>query len=142
MSCHLMALALAQTGQADTALPRFQKAIASTPSNHEIHTNLGSTLITLERCSGALDSFDKAIRLKPDSVDAFYNRSIALQCLQRFDEALASYDQVTKFAADHVSAHYNKALLLLGQFKEGWDLFEWRWQSRNFISPRRTPTAH
>src|SRR5262249_35721407 len=49
-------------------------------------------------------------------------------------EAVASYGEALRLQPDHVDAHYNRgtAWLLLGNFKEGWPEYEWRWRRKQF----------
>ena len=91
-------------------------------------------------------SFDTAIRIKPDYAEAHSNRGNALQDLKRFDEALASYKKAIEIKPDYTVAHHNLSLchLLLGNFQDGWQEYEWRWKNesatrlqsnRNFPQP-------
>ena len=63
------------------------------------------------------------------------NRGNALRALKRFDEALESYDRLLAFAPDHQSCQINKAYLLLalGKFAEGWQKYEWRRRTNDWI---------
>jgi len=47
------------------------------------------------------------------------------------DEALASYDKALALKPDYAEAYWNKSLLLIlmGQYLEGWKLYEWRLQN-------------
>lgn len=67
------------------------------------------------------------------------NWGVVLQKLRRFTEALDSFDLAIRLDPHYVSPHLNKAmcLLSLGQFEEGWRLYEWRWQNAQWASSRR-----
>ncbi|MFC0348858.1 tetratricopeptide repeat protein [Undibacterium danionis] len=67
------------------------------------------------------------------------NWGVVLQKLGRFEEALQRFDRAMQLAEDYVSPRINKAmcLLSLGQFDEGWRLYEWRWKNAQWDSSRR-----
>jgi hypothetical protein len=75
---------------------------------------------------------------------AYFNRGNVLERLKRYDEALASLNQAIALDPGYVAAYWNKSLLklLLGDYEEGWKLYEWRWKrdgagssARNFPQP-------
>jgi tetratricopeptide (TPR) repeat protein len=138
--------ALKDLNRLDEALPSFDKSITLKPSYAEAHSNRGTTLQELKRLEEALVSYDKAIAINPDYAEAHSNRGTALQELKRLDEALASYDKAISIKSDYASAHWNLSLchLLRGNFKNGWEGYEWRWKAedisntagvRNFSQP-------
>jgi hypothetical protein len=51
-------------------------------------------------------------------------------------EALRCYDRATALKSDIADAYFGKSLvkLSLGDFKTGWELYEWRWKSGDFAS--------
>lgn len=67
------------------------------------------------------------------------NWGVVLQKLRRFDQALAAFAQAIQLDPEYVSPRLNKSicLLSLGQFAEGWQLYEWRWKNEQWDSSRR-----
>ena len=65
------------------------------------------------------------------SAVAHNNRGVILQELGRIDQAIAAYGQALALRPDHADALRNRALALLlaGEFSEGWELHEHRWQA-------------
>ena len=55
------------------------------------------------------------------------------------DAALASYDKAIELKPDYADALFHKslALLLAGNFRQGWEFYEWRLKRENPASPRR-----
>jgi len=58
--------------------------------------------------------------------------------LKRLDEALASYGKAIALKPDHADGYKNRAhcRLLVGQYKEGWTDYEWRFEAKDFPSKR------
>jgi tetratricopeptide (TPR) repeat protein len=114
----------------EDALESYDLAIALDPKYAEAYSNRGNILIDLKRLDEALLSFDRAIALNPKDVEIYCNRANALKILHRFDDAIASYDLAIALNPDCAEANWNKALLklLVGDYTEGWALYEWGWK--------------
>jgi tetratricopeptide (TPR) repeat protein len=110
----------------------YDKALALRPDYAEARSNRGAALTEIGRCEEALDDFAHALRLKPDSVDAFYNRGNALLALARVEDALRSYADALALAPRDPDANFNDALarLCVGDFREGWRKYKYRWDRR------------
>ena len=52
--------------------------------------------------------------------------------MKRFDEALRNHDRAIELDPDYAEFYLNKSLTLLlwGELKEGWKLYEWRWKTK------------
>jgi len=87
-------------------------------------------LFSLGRYGDAVATYDRALSIAPDHVKALNNRGLALQALNRHDEAVASYSKALEIRKDYADAHFNQALALLtiGDFRRGFEQYEWRWQ--------------
>ena len=111
----------------DKALFDYQKA-NKLSSNPYILFNYGNALKELRRLDEALHVYEKSIELKPDYAEAYNNRGNALKDLKRFDDAFISYDRAIQIKPDYAEAIFNKSILklLLGEYKEGWQLYESR----------------
>ncbi len=131
--------ALRKLGRPDEALDCYARALVLQPDHADAFNNSGNALRDLGRHAEALARYDTAIALKPDYAEAYDNRGVVLDDLRRFDEALASFDRAIAIAPDYPDAYANKSLvkLRLGDFAEGWPLYEWRWRSKNFTSNPR-----
>jgi len=129
--------------QFNEAMFCYDQAIKLTPDFAEAYFNRGVLLANLERFSEAILSYDQAIALLPAYADAFCNRGYALQQFNKFEDALHDYNRAIELDAGFDLAKWNKAflLLLLGEYSEGWKLYESRWHVyqkeffRNFSQP-------
>jgi len=134
---------LSELARWEEALASCDRAIALQPSSAMAHNNRGVALQGLVRLDESLACFDRAIDLKPDYVEAYCNRGRVLSDLRRWHEALACCDQAIALKPDLADAYWDKSMLklALGDFEEGWKLYEWRWRChqrthvRNFVEP-------
>ena len=122
------ALVLVSLGRHQEALAAYDHAIALQPDAHSPHHGRAATLMALNRFEDALAGFTMAVALKPDAVESHTGRGGALWRLHRFQEAMAAYDRAIEIQEDCAEAWFAKGLLLLllGHYKEGWELHEWR----------------
>ena len=136
--------ALQELKQLDAAIASYDKGISHNPDYAEAYSNRGSALQELNQLDAAHASFNKAISLKPSYAEAYSNRGGALQELKQLDAAIESYDKAISLNPDYANAYGSKSLCLLlsGKFLESWDLYEWRWETkeiskfkRNFSQP-------
>lgn len=125
--------ALTDLKRYDEALANYDKAIALNPAHVMAYNNRGNALKELNRHEEALASLDRAISLSPGYAKAYINRANVLKDLNRHDEALASIDRALAISPGSPEALWNKGLLriLLGEYGEGWELYEWRWKKDN-----------
>ena len=105
----------------------YQAAISLQPGYANAHGNLGTAYLALAQYENALASFDSALQLNPETHGARNNRANALQNLHRFDDALRAYDDILSR-----DVHDNATAL------KGWRLYEWRWQTSQLDSSRRS----
>jgi tetratricopeptide (TPR) repeat protein len=123
-------LALAALGRHDEAVAEFEASLAMSPSNAAAHYNRGISLFSLGRYAESVVAYDRALAIAPDHVKAWNNRGLALQTLNGHYEALASYSKALELQKDYADAHFNQALALLtvGEFRRGFEQYEWRWR--------------
>jgi tetratricopeptide (TPR) repeat protein len=154
LSCYNLAAALSPTNahiflqcgsiltemkRFDEALGNFEQGIALDSSTAELYFMRGHALQSIGQFEAALADYDQAISLKPDYAEAFTNRGAVFAFLGQRDEAIRDYKHAIAIAPLNPVTIWNKSLhlLLTGQFTEGWELYEWRWQREDFTSPRR-----
>ena len=128
-----------QRGRLEDGVRIIGKSLKINPNQPNALNNRGNALQDLKRLDEALASYDHAISLNPDYAEAYYNRGNALQDLKRLDEALASYDRAIALNPNYAKAYWNKSLLkiLIGEYLEGWKLYEWRWKKEPQINSLR-----
>jgi len=125
----------------------LEAALEIDPKLVNAWSNLGANLKMLYRFEEALNAYDRVLELNPQQVDAMCHKGLVLQDLKRMDEALACYEKALEIEPENTLANWNKAfgLLLKGNFANGWDTYEARWQHkelkltlRSYLQPRWT----
>ena len=128
----------------EEALASHDKAIELRPQYVEAFSNRGIVLTLMMRLEEAIASYERAIELDPNHAESFSNLGFAFKESMQFDRALQAYDRCIDLRPEYSNAYWNKSLtlLLLGDFINAWNLYEWRWKSdefakfrRNFIEP-------
>jgi tetratricopeptide (TPR) repeat protein len=134
-------LALKALGKNENAISSFDKAIALQAHFPEAYLNLAAAYRGERRLTEALESIQKAIDQKPDYAQAHSNQGNIYQDLHQLDAAIASFDKAISLEPDLAEAYFNKsiALLLKGDYKAGWPLYEWRWVNDNKTALHRHP---
>lgn len=130
------AVTLIEMKRFEEALAGCERALALQPKYAEAYSNRANALRNLRRFSESLASYDRAISIRPNCVEAHINRGVTLMEQKRFADALKCYERAISLKPDNADAHFNMAhcRLLTGDFKRGWQDYEWRWktaQARN-----------
>jgi tetratricopeptide (TPR) repeat protein len=113
----------------DEAFASFDKALALRPDYADALCNRGLALADLGRYDEALAHYERALRINPNFGNAHFNRGNAYLALNRLNEAVASYRAAAALEPDNADIAFNEALarLCMGDFREGWKKYEYRW---------------
>jgi len=126
-------------------LAAFERALALDGNSVEALNNRGVALVQLSRPEEAVQSFARAALCRPDYSESYTNAGNTLKGLKRYREALENFDRALSIKPDDVMTIWSKALtkLTLGEFREGWPLYESRLKlshlqplQRRFSAPR------
>jgi tetratricopeptide (TPR) repeat protein len=133
------AVSLKSLQRHDAALAAFAAVLAARPDDTDTLNECGGLLSRLGCPDAALDCYDKALAIAPDVVELHINKGSTLAAASRFAEALASFSAAAALAPQRGEAHYKASLirLRLGDFKNGWRDYEWRWQTERAPKVRR-----
>ena len=129
----------------DEAIEYYQKALEINPNSHMVFNNLGNAYYEKGRVDEAITLYRNSIQLNPCFAGSYYNLGVALHNKKQFREALTCYQKTIEIDPDFADAYFNISLilLLLGNFHDGWKLYEWRWRlanhrPRSFFQPEWT----
>jgi len=137
-------LVLDMLKELNSAVESYDRAIDINPDYAEAYTNRGLVLYELGRIEEALANHNRAITLKPDYAEAYTNRGLVLHQLRQLDAAIADYDKAISINPHVAEVHWNKSLilLLLEDYANGWEMYEWRWEIKKFaLEKQRIPHA-
>src|SRR3954470_2897224 len=106
----------------------FDTALAIDPFNAEAHFGKAALCHAQGKLDQALSGYDRALEIQPAHAPALNDRGLALRQAGDITGALQSYDAAIALMPDCPDFRFGKAmcLLLLGQYQEGWRLYEWR----------------
>jgi Flp pilus assembly protein TadD len=119
----------------DDALLSIQAAIALKPSRAISHTRLARILARLGQHQEAIDVATHALKLSPKNATTLLIRSNAHRALNELQESIADLRQAIALDPNNPELPYNLSfdLLLSEQFEEGWQRYESRFQTENFL---------
>jgi len=126
-----LGISLYHSGKYEEALRQLKTALNLNITSPEIHNNIGLALHKLNCFEDAIEHYSKAIALNPMYADAISNRGLTFQSMRKVNDALKDFNNAISINPSHADAQWNKSLLeiMIGNFKEGWLRYEWRWQS-------------
>ena len=118
----------------------FLNATQHKPNLQQAYVNLSAVTEEQERFVEALEWATQALKLNPNCSLAHYNAANALREMARFAEAVTHYQASIRHNPNFPKAHWNLGIcqLLLGDYREGWKLFELR-QSAGEVTLDRYP---
>lgn len=135
-------VALQSLGRWEDALASLDRAIDLVPEYSEARINRGVVLHAMQRWDEALATYEKVLATDPRSVSALINRGVTLHACGQLDAAFSSYGNAIAIEPDAAEAHFFQSLILLlrGEFRKGWQEYQWFWKTVNGAARLRTFT--
>lgn len=135
--------ALKDMNQFEEAINCYDLAIGLRPNYAHALNNKGVALKELSRFEEAISCYKDAIKYKSDYAEPHNNIANIYTAQGKTEDALKLYNKAISIDPHYAPSYWNKALLklLVGDYKEGWELYEWRWKygaknlARNFKEP-------
>lgn len=138
--------ALLELDRAEDALACFEQAARLAGESPALLTNAATALGRLGRRDEALDRLARIVERWPDDAHAALNQALLLLEALRPREAAAAARRALAHHPQDADLHWALAVacLLQGDFAEGWQEHEWRWQAGPFrrnreAAPGRAP---
>ncbi len=128
---HQLSLLHQQRGRLPEAIAAARIAVEHGPQSVETMLHLATLLRQCDQPAEAEALYRRALALRPESVEIMNSLGSSLVEQGRAHDAIRQYEQAIELRPNYAAAHSNRglALLELGRFAEGWDEYEWRWQS-------------
>jgi tetratricopeptide (TPR) repeat protein len=106
-------VAASRANDFDTAIARFQAALAVQPACHECYFNIGYAYLQKKDEKQAEASWQKALEVKPDHAETLNSLATLFNSQKRFDEAAATSARAAASApAGNADAIYNQGIIL------------------------------
>ena len=130
---------LKEMGELDRSVQAYQQALEVAPDDAEIHNNLGVTLKEMGELDRSVQAYQQALEINPQYAEAHNNLGNVLKEMDRLDESVHAYQQALKINPQYAEAHKNLSLSYLkqGNFKQGWEEYQWRWKCDEFAAENR-----
>ncbi len=114
----------------DEATRCYQKALSLDPEHSETYINLGNVFNSQHYFDKAISCYEKVIKIKPHSAVAYNNLGKLFEDQLDLGKAILYYQYALELEQGYAEAHFNysTALLLSGNFKEGFNEYEWRFE--------------
>jgi len=114
-------------------IPYFDKVLEMEPDNVDAlnakgssmvmlgRSEVGNTIIFIDRLDDAITYFDRVLEIEPDNVDALFNKGRALVQLDKRDEGMSYVEKILEMEPDNVDVLTYKAdeLLRVDKSEEG-----------------------
>jgi tetratricopeptide (TPR) repeat protein len=112
----------------DQAVQSLKRAIQLDMQNPKYYNNLAICLGRMGANEEALFYIDQYIKMKPGEATGYNNKANVLKACRRYREAIENYDRALAINPDIFMGKANKGIgyLVLGEYREGWALFEER----------------
>ena len=131
---HNYGIALRELERLEEATKAMQTSIQLDPFNADVWCNLGLVAHALENFELAKRCYLHSIHLDQQHAEGWVNVGMALLEELKPEKALAALERGHKLNPDSPEALFNMAMtqLLLGDFQEGWRLYESRFTTKQF----------
>jgi len=131
---------LYEQGQLAAAIAAYRQCLDLQPTYLPARYNLGVTLGDLERYPEAITALEQVVAAEARHGEAWNLLGFVYGQQRQLDRAISYYERAIQIRPDFAKAHYNLGMTLLqqGEFEQGWQESEWRWQTDQF-TPFQTP---
>lgn len=116
------------------AAETFKDAIEINNKVSQVHFYLGEAYRKLTKYNLAIKAFKKSIEINKDHSSALLFLGISYVEIKEFELAKNAFKKCIDTNPDFIEAHINLAMLhlLTGNYKDGWEEFEWRLKLKAF----------
>ena len=123
-----LGIALQSADRYPQAIAAFGNSLSLKPDYAEAWCNLGNALWRNGDLEKAAHACRRALALRGDFAEAYSNLGNVLQSLGQYAAAREAFERGLHLQPESAGLHYNFSMLLLlqGDFRRGWEEYEWR----------------
>ena len=127
---HLAGIIAFKGNRQPLGIQLLERAITQEPANPLYVRNIAEMYRVTGRLDAASRAISRAITLRPEDPVCYHNQAVILHESGRIAEGLVSSRRAAALKHDMPGAHFAiaEAQLLLGEFVEGWEEYEWRFR--------------
>ncbi|MGK7920241.1 MAG: tetratricopeptide repeat protein, partial [Trichodesmium sp.] len=133
---------LQKQGQLELAVEYCQKSLEINPDYIEAYHSLGLMFLKLGKLAESKKCYEQALKLDKNRVNsnyyaqAYYNLGFIYKKEGNFAASISYYQKAIEIEPYFPAAHLNLSLtlLLVGNFKSGFQEYHWRWQAEEHLS--------
>lgn len=122
-------------GKFDEAISLYKEILQNDNENRMAFHHLGLCYMEAKNWQKAIEQLTRVVEKQSDNAEAMNSLGYCYSEIRETEKAMRWYNE--SIATDHqfAHAHFNRSLLLLknGQYKEGWEEYDWRWQTPQFV---------
>ena len=136
---HLLGVVRFRQCRIDEAAVLMERSIAASPDTALYHRNICEVYRSLGRYDDALSAGHRAVALTPRDPHCYHNLGVLHYHRLELDEAIHCAESALALDPDLAGAHFGiaEASLLRGDFRRGWEEYEWRFRLGN--APKLLP---
>ena len=122
---------LLEIGEANDALEYFTQCLKIDKTIAILYNNAGLAAYKINRFNESIEYFNICINKSPTTGYFYSNRGLSFQALKKLNLAMDDFIKCISLDPKYPESYWNKSLLHLfqGNYKNGWELYEYRWQS-------------
>lgn len=119
----------------DEAIAAYREIILKQPNHRQANQQLGLCFVDSARWEEAIEQLTKVVKSQPDNAEAMNSLGYCFSESGHNNKAMQWYEKSIATDNQFAQAHFNRGLLLLklGNYKEGWPEYDWRWQTPTFV---------
>lgn len=118
----------------DKAIALYEECLQDDPKSTFLRYHLGVAYSDQEEWDKAITTLESLVRTQTNHAEAWNSLGHAHAGKLEFEKAVSCYESALKADQQYATAHFNRGCLKLkmGDFKEGWPEYEWRWKMPTF----------
>ncbi|MDJ0655175.1 MAG: TIGR03032 family protein [Xanthomonadales bacterium] len=123
------------SGKVGEAIQGYRQILQQHTGHPVAAYQLGLALVDHEQWAEAVEQLEGVVQDQPDNAEAMNSLGLAHARLGRLDTAIDWFDRSIATDGQYAQAHFNRGLILLkqGRYAEGWEGYDWRWQTPQFV---------